>query len=333
MNPNNYIMEFPEEINKANAEFCLSLSDTEFAKTMWKDDAESNKGEKFWKKADYIRGARKYLKCMVEQDCKTNQKYGYSKSMMTDGRLFSQGFSLQTCKKNLRGFLAGDRYNDYDMKNAHFSIIATILIEAIGIEEFKNEYNALYGFTSKPRNRQKMYDRCDMTKDEAFKMLNSKYDTTIDNQAAQQFDQECKRVQNLFWDNTPENLIQYEHFKQPRAKNKKGSFLNKILCIYENKMLNIVIDYYRKEYPTNNPVATLMFDGLFISKDLPNQTETLNSLFEEDYPFISWTIKPPNDEIEKSDLYINRDELPKYERRDYHTIVQSARFQNCCEAN
>ena len=320
MNSNTYIMEFAEEINKENAEFCLSLSETEFAKAMWKDDDESNKGEKFWKKADYIRGARKYLKCMVEQDCKTNQKYGYSKSMMTDGRLFSQGFSLQTCKKNLRGFLAGDRYYDYDMKNAHFNIIATILIEALGIEEFKKQYNFLYSFTRKPKNRQKMYDKCDMTKVEALKMLNSKYRSENYNDDAQQFDLECKRAQNFIWDNTPENLIQYEHFKQPRAQNAKGSFLNKILCIYENKMLQIVIDYYRKEYLTNIPVATLMFDGLFISKDLPDQTETLNSLFDEEYPLISWDIKPPNDEIEKSDLYINRDELPKYERRDYHTI-------------
>ena len=89
-------MEFPEEINKERAEFLLSLSDTEFAKLVWTgDDMENNKGEKFLKKADYIAGARKFLKCAIEQDCKMTQKYNYSKSMMTNGRLFSQGFTVR----------------------------------------------------------------------------------------------------------------------------------------------------------------------------------------------------------------------------------------------
>ena len=320
-------MEFPEEINKERAEFLLSLSDTEFAKLVWTgDDMENNKGEKFLKKADYIAGARKFLKCAIEQDCKMTQKYNYSKSMMTNGRLFSQGFTLQSCKKNLRGFLAGDKYKDYDLKNAHFSIVAMIIDDVMGGKKFKKEFPNIQYLTSSQTRRQKMYDRCDMTKHDALTMLNSKYETSIDNDYARMFDNECKKVQELFWDNTPEQLVQYEHFKQPRAKNKKGSFLNKILCIYENKIINEVINYYKKEYPTNNPVATLMFDGLFISNELPDQTDILNSLFSDEdneCKLINWDIKPPNDEIVKSDLYINRDELPKYERRDYLTVKKS----------
>jgi len=319
-------MEFPEEINKERAEFCLSLSDTEFTKLVWNDDAENNKGEKFLKKADYISSARKFLKRAIEQDCKMTQKYNYSKTMMTNGRLFSQGFTLQSCKKNLRSFLAGDKYHDYDLKNAHFSIVAMIIDESLGGEKFKKDFPNIHYLTSSQTNRQRMYDRCDMTKQDALKMLNSKYETSLDNDYAIMFDNECKKIQNFFWDDTPEGLKQFEHFKQQRAKNKKGSFLNKILCIYENKIITTVVDYYKKEYPTNNPVATLMFDGLFISNELPDQTDVLNSLFNDednDCKLINWDIKPPNDEIVKSDLYINRDELPKYERRDYHTIKKS----------
>ena len=320
-----FIMEFPEEINKENAEFLVSLSHTEFSKLVWKpgDEKEFNKGERFRKKEPYVAAAIRYLKTALSDDCVLPVKYNYSEKMRTDGRLFSQGFTLQSMKKNLRAFLASDKYNDYDIKNAHFCILATLLGEALGMEEFAQRFPNIHYLTRSEKNRQKLYDKCDMTKHDALIMLNSKFETTIDNDKAHMFDNECKKVQNFFWDETPEQLREYEHFKpDKRTKNKKGSFLNRLLCIYENKIINEVVKFYSEKYPENNPVSTLMFDGLYISKELPDQCEILNNLFhdEDEYSLIKFDIKPPDDDIEKSDLYINRGELPKYENRDYNVV-------------
>ena len=331
-----------ERINEERAKFILSLSEKQRGELIWNNqtDKETNKGEPFYDQKTYLRNVVFYLKKQLANDCVLEVEYNFSKKMRTDGRLFAQQFSLQSMKKNLRGFLIGGMfssdqggmyieggadycYKDYDMVNCHPSILGSIML-SVGIvdeDDFKDQYPYLFDYTLSIKNRKSFLERADCTKQDILKMMNSSNNTSIFNDFTVGIDKEFKRIQKIFYDLTPEELKQFEHFKgDERKPNKRGSFLNKILCIFENQILNMVVEHYKEKYPFQDTTSTLMFDGLFITSELRDQVDELNNITYD--MGVEWAQKALDDSIEKSDLYQNRNinDISKIKSKDYKTI-------------
>lgn len=319
-----------EKINVERAKFLLSLSDKERETLIWTDtNEEDNQGEKFYDKKTYLDLVVKYLKKQLANDCELEIEYDYSKNMRTNGRLFSQQFSLQSMKKNLRGFLVGSDdgtyyYKDYDIVNCHPTVLAWIMLNSGIIEDddnFKQEYPFLYDYTRSVKHRNDFLEKAKCTKNDIVIMLNSSFNTEIFTQYAVGIDREFKRIQKIVYDFTPDILKEYEHFKGSEQKpNKRGSFINKIMCIFENRFINIVKEEYEEKYPFRQVVSTLIFDGMHITSELDNQVDVINKFTDEQG--IEWAIKDFDTSIQESELYKNRDvdSISNIKSKDYKTV-------------
>lgn len=298
-----------EKINEHRAKFILSLTPKELGNLIWCDDKEDNNGEPFTDKLTYLKNVKWYLTKQLANDCELSIKYDYSKEMRTNGRRFAQEFSLQGMKRNLRSFLTatdeGERYyHDYDMVNAHPSILACMILSywCGNDEEFEKCYPCLFAYTRSSVTRSKFLERAECSKRDILIMMNSANPSQIFNEYAQCIDTEFKQIQKVFYNSTPDDFQEFEVFKGEIKRNRAGKFLNKLLCIMENNILNKVQEYYQEKYQFQDTVATLMFDGLFISLD--DQVDVLNQITEDSG--IEWCIKEPNTDIENSDTYKNR---------------------------
>jgi hypothetical protein len=146
-----------EKIQREEAEFILSLDENERMKLLWTNhDEKTNKGEKWQDKNVYIACVVRYLKMMLDNDCEMEIEYNFSDKMRTNGRQYAS-FGLQSCKKNLRGFLCNDLYHDYDMENCHIKILRYLLINHLfkgDKKAFKKHfpYIAAYSFNKKNKN-------------------------------------------------------------------------------------------------------------------------------------------------------------------------------------
>ena len=311
---------YPEKIDEERAKFILSLKKQDKVKLIWDSCKNtSNKGEKWYDQKTYLKKVDEYCSHSLNNSGVTKIAYDFSKKMKTNGRLFVKGFGLQGMEKKLRCFLVNNGYNDYDMWNAHFCILAYMLQHYCfnGNEAaFKKQFKYIWFYIQSPKNRAEVQKMTELSKTELLELLNSNFCPEDVNDYAKKFNSQCKKAQEMFYDITPDELKQYEHFKNDNEKNKRGCFLNRLLCIHENMMLNLVIKHY--ENNGDNPFATLMFDGLYISAELPDQVDVLNEITKEHG--ITWTMKPPNAFIEESDYYKKRDELSLYEMKDYDTV-------------
>jgi len=317
----------PEQVDTGRAEFICSLKPKDKEKLIW-DDCEgnhSNKGEPYLNKKTYIKCVTEYCTNALNNAGKTDIHYDYSKTMRTAGRMFAKQFSMQGMEKKLRSFLSGGLYNDYDLWNAHFCIISNILMASYFASEklFKKKFRMIWEYTQSQERREEIWRITECDKIQLLEMLNSNFCPEDCNEYAKRFNYECKQAQEMIWCEPSVHIKDYEHFKSLSTQNKKGKFLNKILCIYENKILKMVVEWYEDNYP--GMTATLMFDGLYISSELPDQVETLNSITEE--MGYEWTCKQGSDAIEQTEAYQNRDSLPAYEIKSYDVVKKH--FEEC----
>ena len=125
------------------------------------------------------------------------------------------------------------------------------------------------------------------------------------NKLIQGLDKEFKKAQNLLW-----NLEEFEELKDEKKKNKKGSFLNILCCIFENKILQKAIHEYGAAVP--------MFDGfMFIKKD----KEKYDYLLEED-GIIQWDYKENISDTQMTDF-------DEFDSQDYYTIKEWFEKTHC----
>jgi hypothetical protein len=91
-----------------------------------------------------------------------------------------------------------------------------------------------------------------------------------------EFDIEMKRIQNdlLLIDDYKEI---YNSVPDNKVKNTQGSGLNRVLCMYENRILNKLIGFLEKK---NISISTLMFDGLMIYGNFYDDKELLMEITE-----------------------------------------------------
>ena len=297
-----------ESINVYNAKYLLSLPSSELKKLIWIDDKKLDNGEIMpWSPDTYIKRLNDWLKKMIYYDGTNSVKYDYSKKLIKYGRRYAVGFGVQTLQRQLRGFLTGDLYNDYDISNCHPNILLYLVKKYYPDKQFIN-------LESYVKNRDSILNKYKIDKQQILICMNSKDKNNTNSIFLSKLDAEFKEIQNLFFDKTPTEWSHYEIFKHNNPRNQKGGFLNTILTIYENNIIDKVINNFDKK-----DISTIMFDGLHIKKSLDiNETiKKLNDITKE-YNLI-WTHKPADTSIKIDDsVVIDEDNFNK----DYDTVKE-----------
>jgi len=205
--------------------------------------------------------------------CKGIMKALYKYTDLTpageSGRLYS-GYSIQGISRDIRGYLCDNITTDIDCVNCH-PVILEYLCKKYNIScPYLSEYNT---------DRQRVWDNIgenrDVCKETILKMTNSSWKSKTRNEWLKNYDKEMKRIQaeiiliddlTHIWSCTP-----------TKTHNFLGSNINRILCHYENKILNLIVNYLQtKQYE----IMALMFDGCMIYGN-HYQNKTLLSEMEE----------------------------------------------------
>jgi hypothetical protein len=212
----------------------------------------------------------------IMQFCKTNLKTDgitkriYSHANEVEGRLFS-GNSIQGLPCKIRGLLMRDGIaTDIDMSNAHPVILRYICkihnIQCPNLEYYiHNREECLSHFET--REQGKISYLTSLNKDSISRKKELPKQFKL-------FDAEIKRIQKKLL-----AITDFHKFVEsvPRSKtyNRFGSAVNRIICYYENKILQHAISFLTGK---NIEIAVLMFDGLMIYGDYYHDTELLDAL-------------------------------------------------------
>lgn len=288
-------MELIERLSLKPIHWLSQLSFTDFVKTCLNKDKKYTKEE----------CKTKYS--ILQQFCQTNLKTGgitkriYSYSTGTSGRLFSGG-SLQGMPSAIRGLFMRDGLGtDIDMCNAHPVILKYICklhnIPCPYLENYiNNREDCLKNFES--REIGKIVYLTSLNKDtmNRTKGLPSVF---------KKYDDEIKQIQK--------KLVKIKEYSElvdsvPETKtfNKLGSAVNRIMCYYENIILQHAIHFISGK---GIEIAILMFDGLMIYGDYykdVNLLEDIRHYVEKQMPGLDmiWTYKNHNAELNVPDGFV-----------------------------
>lgn len=259
-------MDFEERINLHNANYLWKLpkkiiTDILNRKYIGCDDTVEVKYGKF----------RKYLKEVIESKGVNRRVYKYSDNTdhVIGGRFYSP-HGIQGLQREFRGLLM-PHTTDIDMANAHPTILRYICkqkgILCPSLDCYVNNRDTILG----------TYESREKGKELHLRSMNDNKKLRTSNQQLKQYDAEMKMIQQHFL-NDPEYQVACELIpREQKEKNERGSLLNRVLCSYENKILQNITSYLNHE---GYDIAVLMFDGLLIYGDHYANTELLNRLAE-----------------------------------------------------
>lgn len=284
----NETIYFEEKIDSEKVAFLLSLNDTDLLNIIYDKDEIAKDGKKV-DKEDYIKTTKRFLTRMKKHHFKQKRTYKFGKSVNKGRQYVKDGMGVQGLQSDLRAFLTVDEYNDYDMVNAHPTILNYLVKKYFPDDPFP--------FLEKYIN-----EREEIIKEDRKKLkntiiigMNSNKYLKHKNKFINSLDHEFKTIQKLF--------LECNHFNEIctktglTTKNKEGSYLNKVLCIYENKILMEcakLIGY--------DNIGCLIFDGFLVDKkrDIGEVLKILNDYCVKEYK-IKWLNKPLDSNIEIPD--------------------------------
>lgn len=262
---------------------------------------------------------------ILQQFCKTNLNnngitkriYNYS-STLTSGRLFSGG-SLQGLPSTIRGLFMRDGVGtDIDMCNAH-PVILRYICKLHNIKCPQLEYyithreECLMKFES--REFGKIVYLTSLNKD----TINRSIDLPLE---FKKYDTEIKQIQKkLVQINDYQDLV----LSVPKDKpyNKLGSAVNRIMCFYENIILQHAINIIVKK---GIEIAILMFDGLMMYGDYYNDKGLLEDItycVEKHMPGLEmkWAYKEHNMELKIPSDFIECEISNEIQNTTFETMV------------
>lgn len=252
--------------NLTNIEYLSKLSFNDFWNLLKKD---SNKIKKKDDYQDHYNLTIQFCKDLIKSNGEITRLYTYSNSLIK-GRLFS-GKSIQSMSSIVRGFLC-THTTDIDMCNAHPVILKYICdqqeIRCPHLTYYiENRDELLNDFPNRQEGKE-MFLIC-INSDKKYKRTN-KIDGILNDELVQ-FDAEMKFIQTKLFD-----VPQFNYIKTGLPiVNAKGSFLNKIMCIYENQILQSIIQNLKNK---NFEIFALMFDGVMIYGNEYENIELLNDI-------------------------------------------------------
>ena len=272
------------------------------------------------------------LKSFCETNIKTmgRTKRIYSYSLSTDqeagGRLYC-GNSIQGLQSDIRGFLM-THTTDIDMKNCHPVILRYIC----------KLHNILCpNLECYISNRDEILSQME-NKDEGkiafLKAVNDdKFNTKIRNKFFKDFDKEMKHLQAVITTmETYKNIT--STVPATRLYNWNGSAINRILCMFENRILQVAIDSLNHR---GIEICCPMFDGIMPYGDYYNDEELLAyitaevaSKFED--LNMGWAYKPHSTVIQIPEDFKIPDKPVKLEiskGKDFNSVAVDFEKTHC----
>ncbi len=220
---------------------------------------------------EHVKLIKLYVKNAIKCKGKVKHLYHYSETTPESkgGRLFCKT-SIQGLDNIIRGYLYRETTTDIDFKNMHPMLLAYICknhqIKCSELDYYNNnrEY-VLSQYSDKVGIKTKI-----------LAMVNSDKKGRHNDDYLNKLDKECKEIQNKL-----QHITEFEPFlktaREVRPNNILGSFINRVLCYYENLCLQCVIDVVNSK---GIEICAFMFDGLLIYGDHYENEELLKECEE-----------------------------------------------------
>jgi hypothetical protein len=211
---------------------------------------------------------KSYCKNAIKTKGEIKKCYSFTERTPNEvgGRLYC-GHSIQGLPKDIRGLILRSVSTDIDMKNAH-PVILQYICQLNGIAcpnlswyvSHRDEVLMNFGADGKTAFLKAVND--------------DKLNKKVSNQFFKDFDKECKKLQKEIT-----ALQCYKHIVDTvpfdKSYNRYGSAINRILCVFENKILQEVIHIVRQK---QIDICALMFDGLMMYGNHYDDNELLKDI-------------------------------------------------------
>ena len=265
-------MEFIERLPLVKLHYLKTLSFKEYKQY---DKSSSKNNDERKKNYDKImRFCDNFIKTNgeIKRLYKFTGEHKWSENGDGSGRLFSNGNGVQGLPKIIRGFLLNEFTTDIDMVNAHPVILRYLCrLHSIPHKELnfyiENRDVILSNFSDKETGKILFLKS---TNDEK---LNKKEK----NEDFKKYDKEMKQTQQILTKLTCyENIV--SDISSSRLYNWYGSAINRIMCYFENKILQIIIEHLNTK---QIEILAPMFDGCMVYGNYYNNLELLRELEEK----------------------------------------------------
>lgn len=236
---------------------------------------------------------KQYCKTVIKTKGITKRIYSYSLKTPAGlgGRLFSGG-SLQGIWSVYRGLLMRDVGTDIDMENCH-----PVLLKYI-CKKHKIICPQLEYYINNREECLSQFETREQGKNAYLSSVNdSKHKKSTTSQLFREFDREMKRIQKQIIE-LPDYRELFDSISDyQKSRNYNGSAINRILCYYENLVLQSAISVINSK---GIEIAILMFDGLMVYGNHYGDVSLLNEIREVvsqqfDGLQMNWTYKKHND--------------------------------------
>ena len=292
-------MELIERVPIERLQFLDKMSYATFKQHTGKCKTEKERKEYYEQFKSYCRGA-------IKTKGITKRIYSYSERVkeFSGGRLFSGG-SLQGLATDFRGFLMSDTTTDIDVKNCHPMILEHLC------KDNKIDCPNLAYYN---QNRSDILARLgDGGKIAVLKAVNSdKINKKNTDEFLKDLDKECKKIQVEIC-----SLQKYEHITKhvPEVKtyNWMGSAINRVLCVIENEILQVMIHTLTVK---NIEICTLMFDGCLIYDNHYENMELLRQLEQDIFDKLGMTLTLTYKEHSQQIIFENLSEEENEEKEN-----------------
>ena len=273
---------------------------------------------------------------ILKNFCKTNLKtrgetkrvYAYTETTphIVGGRLYC-GNSIQGLPSKIRGFLLEGFATDIDMKNAHPTILYYLCKRhSITCKELEYYIN---------HRDQILEESGDRDKTKTLYLMSLNTDVILGKRSSdanfKAFDKEMKEIQKKIT-----AIPEYNHIVNSvpasRTWNWLGSAINRILCVYENKILQEVISVINEK---RIDICSLAFDGLLIYGNYYDNDELLDAItthVEGKFEGLNmkFAYKEHSDVIQMPDNYEHIDaEYEVQEDRTYEAVKERFEQNHC----
>ena len=325
------------KIETVNKQICEKLNKISFGQFL-NELFEDVEGEKMDKQNVGVQHdlLMKFTKEAINKKFKLNKEYNFASG--TDcGRLFVKYNGIQRLHHKIRGVLCDGLYTDFDMVNAHPAILLYLCklnnYPCYSLEIYVNQRDdkilELMDEFDKPRSFVKNLILKSMNSEK--KINTYKIDKKFKNIKSTFFlglDKDFKDIQKLFVKQYPE--LKKKLINKGVEDNIQGKVLNRILCEYENKILQEGIDkLYESELINNKEEMVLMFDGVMLhNENIKGDTDLLiNKLNENEYK-IKWSIKDHDLSIQENLQNINVDNNENILSGKFEKLIDIAELMN-----